>query len=313
VKAYSAIIRSVSIVFALKLALCVIAGAQETAISADVHASLEDAAPAPLLFDAAVHEDARTTTTTMVTAKTPPKPTINDDIADGKWHIFNTGYTWLPSVHGTAGIAGYNTGLHITAFDLVKNATFAIQDLFEPQYKHVSVPTDFIWMRLNDSVPISFAPNYTFNAKATLAIFTPKLAVLVVNEPTLKIYGTAGLRYWHLGLTETLTPPLTTGAGLYQAANWVDFDGGVRSVMTLSRKASFTMAGDAGKGGANLDYQVAGLLDYQIDKIFKWEMKKRVVAELGWRYMVVHYQGGRQFVFDPAMSGPVIAFTTRYK
>jgi hypothetical protein len=313
VKAYSAIMRSVSIGFALSLTLCATVRAQEKTIPADVHASLDAAAPAPSPFAAAVPEDAQTTTTTMVTANTPPKPTMNDDIADGKWHIFNTGYTWLPSVHGTAGIAGYNTGLHITAFDLVKNATFAIQDLFEPQYKHVSIPMDFIWMRLNDSAPISFAPNYTFNAKATLAIFTPKLAVLVVNERTLKIYGTAGLRYWHLGLTETLTPPLTTGAGLYQAANWVDFEGGVRSVMTLSRKASFTMAGDGGKGGANLDYQVAGMFDYQIDKVFKWEMKKRVVAQFGWRYMVVHYQGGRQFVFDPEMSGPVIAFTTRYK
>jgi hypothetical protein len=307
------IIRVLSISLTLGLGLCATGRAQEMATPADVHPSLNAATSAPSLFDLSA-ATSQTVTQTTVSATTPPKPTLSDDIADGKWHFSNTGYTWLPSVHGTSGIGGYNAGLNITAWDLVKNTTFSIQDLFEPQYKRISFPIDFIWLRLNASKAVPFDPNYTFNVKATQSILTPKVAFLLVNQPTLKIYGTAGLHYWHLGLTETLTPPLSTGAGLYQSANWADFALGARGNLALSRRLSFTVAGDAGKGGANVDYQVAGLLGYQINKIFKWEVKKRMVAEAGWRYMNVQYNAGaHQVIFYPQMSGFIIGITTRYK
>jgi hypothetical protein len=311
VKTYQSIIRGVTISFSLGLALCATSRAQENALPADIHPSVDVATPAPSLFDLSAPGAAQTTTTTKVAA-TPP-PTVSDDIADGKWHMRDTVYLWVPSIHGITGIGGYNTGMHITGWDLVKNLTFAIQDQFEPQYKRISIPMDFIWIRLNDSVPLpvyatpagATTGSYTANVKATIAVFTPKLAVLVVNQPAFKLYGTGGLRYWHLGLTESLTPPLTSGPSPYQAANWVDFALGARGTLALSRKASFTVAGDAGKGGANVDYQVVGLLGYQL---------KKAVLQAGWRYLDMHYNAGaRQVIFYPEMSGVILGVTFRIR
>jgi hypothetical protein len=66
---------------------------------------------------------------------------------------------------------------------------------------------------------------------------------------------------------------------------------------------SFMMLGDAGGGGANVDYQVAGLLNYQIKP--KWGIG------LGYRYVDVNYRNSNGFIFDTAQSG--IAFTLLYK
>jgi hypothetical protein len=53
--------------------------------------------------------------------------------------------------------------------------------------------------------------------------------------------------------------------------------------------------GDAGAGGANLDYQVAGFANYQF--------KPKISLQAGWRYLTVHYQGNDQFLFNASMSG----------
>jgi hypothetical protein len=307
VKSYRGIVRGLSISFALSLCLCVAGRAQEKALAVAVEPASAadpamDAAPAPA-------KD----TSTQVTATTPLPPNGADDATDGKWHIYNMSYTWLPGINGTVGVFGHNTSVHVSPADLVSNATFAIQDAFVPSYKRFSIPIDFIWMRLNASKPISFDPRYQINAKVTESIFTPKVAILLVDTPMLKLYGTEGLRMWHIGNTLTFTPPLTTGPGQYSAANWVDFSTGARGVMALSPKAGIEILGDAGKGGASLDYQVAGILDYQIYKFFGRELKKKIVLQAGWRYMTIHYQGGSQFIYHTSMSGFVIGATTRYR
>jgi hypothetical protein len=63
------------------------------------------------------------------------------------------------------------------------------------------------------------------------------------------------------------------------------------------------MLGDAGGGGANVDYQVAGFVNYQIKP--KWGIG------VGYRYVDVNYRNNKQFVFDTHQSG--IALTLLYK
>jgi hypothetical protein len=319
-KVYRAVFSGVFISFVLSLLLCATGKAQEKALSVVVKPAMAAMPDAPdavgsdaAVADAAVPEGQQAVSTTSVTATTPLPPNGAEDTTDGKWHIYNTGYTWLPGINGTVGLLGHNTSVHVSPGDLVSNASFAFQDAFTPSYKRIQIPIDFIWMRLNADKPISFDPRYQLHAKATISIFTPKLAVLVVDKPGLKLYGTLGLRQWHLGNTLTFNPALTTGPGLYSAANWVDFEAGARGALMFTPKAGIEILGDAGKGGANLDYQVAGMLDYQIYKFLKWELKKKVVLQAGWRYMTLHYRGGSQFIWDTSMSGVVFGATTRYR
>ncbi len=90
-------------------------------------------------------------------------------------------------------------------------------------------------------------------------------------------------------------------------ANWVDVVAGARIQVPLSSKALVTVLGDAGAGGANSDYQVAGLIGYKF--------KEKFVLQGGWRYLAVNYRPSDKagFIYDMAMNGPIIGVTINFK
>jgi len=101
-----------------------------------------------------------------------------------------------------------------------------------------------------------------------------------VDHEKLKADAIVGIRYWHLGKNFSLQPSgLLSNSS--QSANWVDVLAGARFTMALSPKATIMVLGDAGGGGANLDYQVAGLLGYKV--------KPNIIMQAGWRYLDVNY------------------------
>jgi hypothetical protein len=85
--------------------------------------------------------------------------------------------------------------------------------------------------------------------------------------------------------------------------NWADFVAGANLVAPLSPKIAFMMTGDAGGGGANVDYQVAGMLNYQIRP--KWGIG------VGYRYNDVNCRNSNQAILDVHQSG--VALTLLYK
>jgi hypothetical protein len=82
-----------------------------------------------------------------------------------------------------------------------------------------------------------------------------------------------------------------------RSQSWVDGLGGARFIVPLSEKAAITVSGNAGAGGANLDYQVIGL--------FSYNFTPKLGMGVGWRYLDVNYRPGNsnQFVFDTITSG----------
>jgi opacity protein-like surface antigen len=160
-----------------------------------------------------------------------------------------------------------------------------------------------MWMRLKDSKAIPFAPGYSVQALLNQSIITPKVSYLLVNNPKIKIYGTAGPRIWHVGTTFSLSPTIL-GRSLYNGTSWVDFVAGGRFSLPLGSKASVDILGDAGEGGATLDYQVAGFLNYQV--------KPKLSAQAGWRYLTVHY-GNNGNLMNASIQGIVIGATYKFK
>jgi hypothetical protein len=66
-----------------------------------------------------------------------------------------------------------------------------------------------------------------------------------------------------------------------------------------------TVLGDAGAGGANLDYQVLGALGYKL--------KPRIILQAGWRYLDVNYRPRSTFVYDTVTSGLILGATLNLK
>jgi len=223
--------------------------------------------------------------------------------ADDNWHVNTNVYLWFAGMHGTVGADGFEASVHASASDVLSKFNIGFMDTTEFQKKRFVIPVDIMWVKLSDDKSIPFLPDYSVKAKVTQTIFTPKVGYVLLDHEKLNVQGNVGIRYWHLGTTLELNPQIA-GHSLYSPSNWVDVVAGGKFTIPLSPKAYVTILGDAGAGGANLDYQVAGLLSYKIKP--KWQLFG------GWRYLDVDYQSGGT-VNDVAQSGLLLGVTYIFK
>jgi hypothetical protein len=236
--------------------------------------------------------------TLQTSAPVPPSATN-----DNRWHFQSLGYLWFPGMHGTVGVRGYDTSVHVSAIDVLKNFNIGIMGTFEADHNRWGFPFDYVWAKLSDEKALINFPDYSVKATVKEGFFTPKVTYLVVDGEKVKIRATAGLRVWHLGENLKLTPPTTPSVNIGTSQNWVDFVAGANIVVPLSPKIFVMVLGDAGRGGANVDYQVATLVNYQIKP--KWGIG------VGYRYLDVNYRNSNIVIFDTAQSG--IALSLLYK
>ena len=224
---------------------------------------------------------------------------------DGNWHFAITPYIWFAGTHGTAGFLGRDASFHASFADVFTYLNIGLMAAGEARKDRFLIPVDFMWMKLSDDrgLPQSPFPGATsIKVKVTQSVFTPKAGYLVVDNEKLKVDGTLGIRYWHLGENFSFQPSNINNS---QSANWVDVVAGARFMMPLSPKAMVIVLGDAGGGGANVDYQVAGVLGYKV--------KPSVILQLGWRYLDVNYRPSSTFIYDGATSGIALGATFNLK
>lgn len=221
----------------------------------------------------------------------------NVDPADQGWHVDIAPYLWFPAINGTIGIRGYQTSVHVSASDVLSNFDFGLMGAADIRYNRIIIPVDFMWVRLEDNkgLPLNEVAE-SVHAKLNEDIFTQKIGYRLVSKPKFKMDALIGIRYWHYGTTLTLQPVDIAG-GHYGALNWVDAVQGMRFQAELAPKFWLTIAGDAGGGGARLDYQVVGLLGYQL---------KRVTLQGGWRYLAVHKSPTEESFVSAAQTGVIL-------
>jgi hypothetical protein len=231
----------------------------------------------------------------------PPAPSVDDD---PNWHFTSLSYLWLPGVHGIAGAKGYESNVDVSPIDLLKHFNIGLMGSFEPQYKRWSLPVDFVWAKLSDTKAISLLPGYSVKATVKEGIFTQKVNYLVLNGKMVKVRATAGVRGWYVSENLNLTPPTPPSFSAGTSQGWADVVGGANFVVPLSPKIAVIIAGDAGGGGANVDYQVAGFANLQIKP--KWGIG------IGYRYLDINYRNSNSAVLDVHESGIVLTLLYKY-
>jgi OmpA family len=166
------------------------------------------------------------------------------------------------------------------------------------------MPVDFLWMKLgvDNGIPINDFGQTSINTHLTESIFTPKVGFRLIDGEHLKFDALGGIRYWYLSLDNRLEP---SGLGNSKSVQWVDGLGGGRFILPFGEKASVTVAGDAGAGGSNLDYQLLGLMNFNLSP--------KLGLAVGWRYLDEDYQPTtNQFVFDTVTSGAIAGFSFNF-
>jgi hypothetical protein len=214
--------------------------------------------------------------------------------ARDSWHVGLSPYLWFAGVHGTVGALGHETGVNASFGDIFSYFNIGLMGEVEARKKRFLLATDIMWMRLSDekALPINEVGIQSVDAKMKQFLLTPIVGYRVVDKKIIKVDATVGLRYWHLGESLEFKPSLM--GGVSRSQNWADVLGGARIHIPLSQKAMVTIVGDAGGGGANSDYQVAGLLGYTI--------RKKCILQVGWRYLDANYRGTQSFVYDTERS-----------
>jgi hypothetical protein len=227
-------------------------------------------------------------------------PSIADD---PNWHFTSLSYIWFPGISGTVGAKGYSKRVSVSPSDVLSHFNIGLMGSFEPQYKRWSLPIDFVWAKLSDSQSAIRLPGFSAKATVKEGIFTQKVNYLVVDGKMVKIRATAGVRGWYVSENLQLQPPTPPNFSVGTSQGWADVVGGANIVVPFSPKIAVFITGDAGGGGANVDYQIASFANYQIKP--KWGIG------LGYRYLDVNYRNSNLNVLDFHESG--IALTLIYK
>jgi hypothetical protein len=290
----------------LVLALCVPANAQGSVdlISGD-RVPLIAQESVDLLSGETVSEELADLISTdqAASAPVPQKATPADD---NDWHLGISPYLWFAGVHGNVGARGYTASVHASATDVLSHFNIGLMGAVEARKKRFVAPVDYMWIKLSDDKAFPGVGDLgadSIKAKMTSSILTPKVGYRFADYVKLQADALVGIRYWHLGTNLTLEP--SSIQTVTQSANWVDVVAGAKFVMPLSPKAMITVLGDAGGGGASVDYQVAGLLGYKV--------KPTVTLQAGWRYLDVNYRPNSSFIYDVAQTGLLLGVTFNVK
>jgi hypothetical protein len=239
----------------------------------------------------------------QIPAAPAPQKAMPD--SDPNWHFSFMPYLWFAGMHGSVGARGHEASVHADFGDIFSNLNIGLMAGAEARYKKFGAPVDFLWLKLSDdnSLPFERGPS-SVKVKIDQTMLAPKVSYRLVDREMVKVDGNFGIRYFHLGTTLDFT-----GTGpqpsFSQTADWVDYLGGARIVAALSPKIQVAVLGDAGAGGANLDYQVLGALGYKF--------KPRIILQTGWRYLDVNYRPQSTFVYDTITSGLILGATFNLK
>ena len=233
-----------------------------------------------------------------------PKP---PDPSEQGWHVAISPYLWFAGLHGTVGTKGHEASVHASFSDIFSYLNIGLMVAVEPRYNRIVMPFDFMWMKLSDDKSLAIDPGTgppTIKLKVNQDILTQKIGYRVVDAEKFKVDALVGFRYWHAGTTLTVEQSSPqTNSSFYTSSDWVDAVGGARIEARLFPRIILTIAGDAGGGGANSDYQVGGFVG--------WKLKK-IALQAGYRYLSVNYRSGGT-IYDVTMSGLLLGVTIPLK
>ena len=226
-----------------------------------------------------------------------PVSTYQTGSTGGNWRVGISIYGWFPGMHGDIGALGHNASIHVPFTDVFHTLKGIVPLAIEADKGRFVMPVDFLWMKLgvDNGIPLNDFLQTSIRTDLTQSMFTPKVGFRLIDGEHLKFDMLGGIRYWYLSLDNTLEP---SGLGNSKSTQWVDGLGGGRFILPFGEKASVTVAGDAGAGGSDLDYQVVGLMNFNFTP--------KLGLAVGWRYLDEDYRPTtNQFVYDTVTSGAI--------
>jgi hypothetical protein len=219
-----------------------------------------------------------------------------------------TMYLWFTSLSGDVGVRG----LPPAEIDVDFDEIFKKIDWFPPplmlagQVRHdrIAFLTDVIYLGMEGEGASPGPLPLTAEADLKTLIWTFGGSYRVIQGGAFDLDLLAGARLWMLDTNLKLTGPLAVRE-FGGSETWVDPLVGVAAQVSLGGGFALRAEGDVGGFGvgADLDWQLHGTLQYQLNE--------SITLEAGYRYLAVDYDKGG-FLFDTTLQGPIIGGTIHF-
>ena len=224
------------------------------------------------------------------------------------WSFGLTSYVWFAGLSGDVGVGGLPP-VEVDAsfsdiFDHIDWWPPPIMLAGEVRYDRFAFLTDFIRLGLQADGASSGPLPVTADVDMSTIIWTFAGSYRAFQNDTVTLDLLSGGRLWNLNADMTLTGPLG-GRQASGSITLVDPIIGIAGKVNLGSGFALRAEGDVGGFGAaaDLDWQAFGALQYEVNDL--------MALQAGYRYLAVDYRDDG-FVFDAAMSGPIIGATFRF-
>jgi hypothetical protein len=241
---------------------------------------------------------------TAAAADMPPVPA---QVAPppGAWTFELTPYLWAAGMNGTVGLgpAAPPVGVDVGFGDVLNHLKMGFMGTFEARYDNkIGLIGDIAYLSLKVEAtgPAGFT-NGELTDKTFFGTFAAAYRVFRSGAFWVDVVG--GARVWSRSSALTITAPGPVGVSANASKTWADAVVGLRAQTDLTRDVFLQLYADAGAGGAQSDWQVAGILGY------RYSTSTTLFA--GYRYLSVDYSRSG-YVFDVNLSGPMIGATFKF-
>ncbi|MBL8578310.1 MAG: hypothetical protein JNK47_13885 [Mesorhizobium sp.] len=238
----------------------------------------------------------------IVSASAPePAP-----ITESGWTYAITPYFWA------AGLSGETSQFDLPVIemdasfsDIFDNLDFAAMAIGEARNGPYSLFGDVIYTKLSAESPTprgELATTVEVETSTFAGLAGVGYSVLEGASGRLDVVG--GIRVWSVDTDITLNGGSWDGATRSDGATWVDGLVGVRGNFAFTPRFYAMGWGLVGAGGADIDWDVAAGVGYNINDTFS--------ATLGYRALGVDYSNDDGFLFDAVQQGPIAGLTIRF-
>ncbi|MDV6224853.1 hypothetical protein R2G56_01015 [Nitratireductor aquimarinus] len=223
----------------------------------------------------------------------------------GQWSFAASPYFWAAGMSGNVGQFNLPVVKVKSDFsEILSDLDFAFMGTAEARKDRISIFSDVIYTKISTA---SGTPQGVLATSVDLKSETFAgllgLGYTAYQDSASSLDLVAGVRIWHANTKLSFNGGFLDGVSRTDGATWVDAMAGIRGKFALTSNIYLSGWGLAGAGQADLDWDAAAIIGYQVSD--------RVSAVAGYRALGVDYREDN-FVFDVVQQGPILGMVVRF-
>lgn len=241
-------------------------------------------------------------------AQTEPEPSYEEPVAKD-WEFVLGAYGFLPWISGDAQTGPVATDFDLTGSDVLNNLKFTVMADAEIIYRgRFTAAADLLYASLGTSS--NFSGNRKISVALQQTVLEGRLGYRMLGDRQTWLEAYAGVRYWDVETTLSLSGPIIGFLTGTSGDQWVDPIIGLRGRYAFTRNWALVGRGDIGGFGAGSDFtwNLQGGVQYAFDN--GWAI------DLQYKALAVDFDnndpGLQRFAIDDVQQGPLARISYRF-